>query len=488
MQTAYATEFPMTARLPAFLLVAACLLAAGPALAQSPPAGPGALRFEPFALPVMGGSTVEAERGTFSVPENRDVPGSRRIDIGFVRLRALTPTPAAPIVYLAGGPGGSGVDVVRGPRLPILQELRKVADVILLDQRGVGLSNQTPLCEASASFDAATPLTQAAYTAYYRDTVSHCAEVWRAAGVDLAGYTTVESADDIEDLRKVLKAPRLNLMGISYGTHLALATIRRHPDSIDRIALASVEGLDQTVKRPDRLDAALLRIAAAIDARPGRTEPFADVMRRVHARYATPQPLVLTAPDGQTATLQADAFVIRMMAGVFAKNPSSLHQLVAMYDALDQGRTGDFAGIVYSFMDGPLTLRAMPLAMDLASGVTPERAALIDAQVPDSIIGLAVNFPMPQLAGAVPGLDLGDDFRREASWGGPALILSGDLDLRTPMEEQAEATAGLSGRRTVIVRNGGHDLFEAHPDVQGLLVDFFSGRTVADGELVLPAP
>lgn len=490
MQTAFATEFPMTARLPALLLAAAVasLLAAAPALAQSSPTGPGPLRYEPFALPVMGGSTMEAERGTFSVPENRNDPRSRRIDIGFVRLRALTPTPGAPIVYLAGGPGGSGVDTMRGPRHLIFQELRKVADVILLDQRGTGLSNHTPLCSASAAFDAATPLTQASYTAYYRDTVDRCVDVWREAGVDLAGYTTVENADDIEALRQVLGVPRVNLMGISYGSHLTLATISRHPDSIGRIALTAIEGLDQTVKRPDRVDAVMLRIAAAIDAHPGRTEPFVEVMRRVHARYATPQPLVLTAPDGRTMTLQADAFVIRMMAGVFAKNPSSLPRLVAMYEALDKGETGAFAEIVYGFMDEPMSLRAMPLAMDLASGVTPRRAALIEAQAHASLTGLAINFPMPQLAGAIPGLDLGDGFRREAVWSGPALIFSGDLDLRTPMEEMVEATAGLSGRSTVIVRNGGHDLYEAHPDIQELLVSFFSGRDVPNGELVLPAP
>ena len=54
------------------------------------------------------------------------------------------------------------------------------------------------------------------------------------------------------------------------------------------------------------------------------------------------------------------------------------------------------------------------------------------------------------------------------------LLLSGDLDVRTPLEEQAEATAGLKRLHRILVRNGGHDLFEAHPDVPAILVDFFS--------------
>ena len=95
---------------------------------------------------------------------------------------------------------------------------------------------------------------------------------------------------------------------------------------------------------------------------------------------------------------------------------------------------------------------------------------------------------MPQLAGIVPGLDLGDRFRREIRSRHPVLLLSGDLDVRTPLEEQAAATAGLSNLHRILVRNGGHDLFEAHPDVPRLLVDFFAGRPVTVTELALPAP
>jgi pimeloyl-ACP methyl ester carboxylesterase len=101
---------------------------------------------------------------------------------------------------------------------------------------------------------------------------------------------------------------------------------------------------------------------------------------------------------------------------------------------------------------------------------------------------MAVNFPMPQLRGSVPDLDLGDRFRDEIRAPHPVLLFSGDLDVRTPLEEQAVATEGLGNLHRILVRNGGHDLFEAHPDVAGLLVDFFSGRPLTVTELSLPAP
>jgi pimeloyl-ACP methyl ester carboxylesterase len=126
--------------------------------------------------------------------------------------------------------------------------------------------------------------------------------------------------------------------------------------------------------------------------------------------------------------------------------------------------------------------------MDVASGIDDARLALVRRQAPASIAGMAVNFPMPQLNRTVPGLDLGDPFRREIDWRGPVLIFEGDLDVRTPLEEQAAATTGLRNVQRVRFRNGGHDLFEAHPDVAPILIAFFSGRPVTTSELVLPAP
>jgi len=130
----------------------------------------------------------------------------------------------------------------------------------------------------------------------------------------------------------------------------------------------------------------------------------------------------------------------------------------------------------------------MPQLIDVASGTTARRLALVRRQARTALTGVAINFPMPQLIGIVPGLDLGDRFRREIRSAHPVLLLSGDLDVRTPLEEQAAATAGLSRLHRILVRNGGHDLFEAHPDVSRLLVDFFSGRAVTATELTLPPP
>jgi pimeloyl-ACP methyl ester carboxylesterase len=450
------------------------------ALAVAPAAAAAPLKVEPTRFKLADGSEVPVERGTFSVPEDRNDPRSRRIDIGFIRFKSTNPSPGAPIVYLAGGPGGSGVATAKGPRQPIFLALRAVADVIALDQRGVGLSNHIPPCTARRKLDPAEPLTEASLTAYYLETLERCLDEWRSAGVAVTGYTTEQSADDVEALRRALGAKKVDLWGISYGSHLAFAAMRRHPRSIGRVALASVEGLDQTVKLPAHVDSTFARIerlAPGLGAR----------MRRVHARYdAAPQAFGLPG-GGQSFT--TDSFPLRMMAGILPKNPDGIAQLAAAYQGLEAGQTDALAPLIWGyFFKNPLTMSGMPELMDIASGATGAKLALVRRQAPSSIIGMATNFPMPQLRGAVPGLDLGDSFRREIGSNIPVLLLSGDLDVRTPLEEQAVATAGLKRLHRILVRNGGHDLFEAHPDVPAILMDFFSGRKVAVTELTLPEP
>lgn len=463
----------LSRRLAAAFLASALL--AAPALADPAPG----LTFEPHAFKLRDKTELPVEKGTFWVPEDRNDPSSRRIPIRFLRLKSTSPDPGSPIVYLAGGPGGSGTGTMQGPRQPVFLALRAVADVIVLDQRGTGMSTSIEPCTSTQPFDLATTvLTEASYTAYYRASLDQCLAQWRGQGAAINGYTTAQSAEDIEDLRRHLGARKLNLWGISYGTHLAFAYMRAHPSSVDRAALSSLEGLDQTVKLPAHLDRALERVAAA-----GGHPELVATMRRVHAKFDA-EPQTLSAGG---ATWRMDSFALRILASVLPKNPDGIPGLIQIYQALDAGVYDPVAGILHAnFLKDPLTMRGMPEAMDIASGITAARLAQVNAQAPASLLGRATNAPMPQLAGAIPGIDLGDAFRREIRSDAPTLVFMGDLDVRTPLEEQAAAMAGLSRRQTILFRNGGHDLFEAHPEVAAILSAWFRGEKLEVKELVLP--
>ena len=464
------------------VLAAAGLVLPGLALAQTPP------QAGPFRFKGWKGQEVDAERGFFEVPEDRRDPRSRKIRLGYVRFASTAAKPGPPIVYLAGGPGGEGTGAATGPRFPIFMALRAVSDVIAFDQRGTGLSSSIP--PRPVSKRPPPVFTEAGLTAYFRAEFQEAWLDWTKAGVAMSGYNTEQSADDIDDLRRHLGAETINLWGISYGTHLALSVLKRHGDRVHRVALASLEGQDQTVKRPARVDQLLGQVDDLLGADPAARAAIPDLMslmRRVHARLEAQPVAVKVKLNGALGEIKMGGFGIQMLAGALIANPNTLAMLPSLYLALDAGQTDVLAPFLGDVAD-LLSFRGMPEAMDLASGISPARLALVRREAKTAVVGAALNFPMPQLLGAVPGVDLGETFRTPLRIDQPALLVAGTLDGRTPLAEQDEVAEQFRRKSRVIVDNAGHNVFEAHPEVQSLLVRFFGGEAVADTRLSLPPP
>jgi pimeloyl-ACP methyl ester carboxylesterase len=473
------------------LLAAAGLVLPTLAFAQAvvPPLAPALpTQAGPFRFKGWRGQETDAERGFFEVPEDRRLSGSRKIQIAYVRFASTAAKPGPPIVYLAGGPGASATRAAAGPRFPIIMALREVADVIVLEQRGTGLSNAIP--ERPASTRPPPVFTQAGLTAYFREDFQEAWADWTKAGVAMTGYNTEQNADDIDDLRRHLGAEKVDLWGISYGTHLALSALKRHGDRINRVALASLEGQDQTVKRPAAIDGLLRQVDALLGADPAARAAIPDLpalMKRVHAKLEA-APIAMTATlNGAPVALRIGGFAIQLMAGGMIANPQTLVMLPKLYLALDAGRTEVLTPFANEFAN-LLGIAGMPEATDLASGISPGRLAVVRREAKTAVLGAALNFPMPQLLGVVPGVDLGEGFRAPLRIDHPALLVAGTLDGRTPMSEQDEVAAQFRRKSRVIVENAGHNVFEAHPEVQDLLVRFFRGEAVADTRLSLPPP
>jgi len=152
---------------------------------------------------------IKPELGRFSVPENYREPSRKRIDLAFIRFRTTASNPGAPILFLAGGPGTSGIDYASGPRFEPFLVLRQFGDIIALDQRGTGLSKPNLNCPRKFSYPTDRSANRKTFVRAYQKFAGSCAQYWRRKGVDLSAYNTETSADDVKELSKNLGDWRL---------------------------------------------------------------------------------------------------------------------------------------------------------------------------------------------------------------------------------------------------------------------------------------
>jgi hypothetical protein len=86
------------------------------------------VQFEPYEYTCQG-QRIQAELGRFVVPEWHEKRDGQEISLAFIRLKSTSAQPGPPIVYLAGGPGGSGIELAKGPRGQAFLAMREAGDV-----------------------------------------------------------------------------------------------------------------------------------------------------------------------------------------------------------------------------------------------------------------------------------------------------------------------------------------------------------------------
>jgi len=454
---------------------------------------PGHLTIEPYVFKASDGQEVEAELGKLLARENRSRADSRLIELAFVRFKSTAAKPGPPIVYLAGGPGGSGIATARGSRFPLFMAMREIGDVIAFDQRATGMSRPSLTCRESLDYPLDKPGEPNEILRLYKERARSCAAALKAQGIDLSAYNTNESADDLDDLRKALGAETISLWSISYGTHLALATIRRHERNIHRVILAGVEGPEATLKLPSQIQQQLEKINQLAKADPGVSGKVPDLIELMKSVFAQldKQPITIQTTDprgnqqgGRKIGVTIGKFDLqRITASVIGNN--EVRQLPVIYYALSKGET---SGLMLSILAQQVGREragslgsAMPVAMDCASGVSPRRLRRIENETKQTLLGATIDYPFPDVCAAVGVADLGEAFRSPVKAKTPALFISGTLDARTPVSNAEDARKGFPNSAHLIIDGAVHSdpLFLSSPQIKDVMLEFLKGQPVS---------
>lgn len=454
--------------------------------------GTGGLSIEPYRLSTYDGRQHEAELGRLWVPENRSKPSSRLIQVAFVRLKSRSTNPGPPIIWLAGGPGVPGVGMARVPvYFALFDQLREVSDVILLDQRGLGLSSPNLEC-APTPTPANVFETERSWLRTYTRKSLDCTRVWRSRGADVAGYTNDASADDIDDLRQALGAAKVSLLGHSYGTALALATIRRHEQRIDRVALAGVVGPDNLLAAPAEWDELLNKISAVAAQPAAPAAPYAELgslFEQAQAKLER-RPVVVSVKDklsGATRDIRIGKIGLQWLVRRRMSDARNYAGLPALLTTVIRGDHTLLAPQMDDLHNGFQGRSPMANGVDCSLGWSKARELSLVRQTPGALFS-NVNLQWRSNICEAMGVSRGDPsaLPRPAA-ATPALFLSGGLDTNTPPFQAEYVRWGFPNSTHVVIENSGHEML---PDrrVRALVVEFFGGAVASREVIQFPPP
>lgn len=217
----------------------------------SPALSPQAARYRAQELSWRGCIDPELEPGlpidyyrlqctTLTAPLNwADPSGGPEVEIAVSRLKAAI-TPAVGVLFTnPGGPGAAGVE------LPLLfvsdarKALLRSQDIYGIDVRGTGDSSNVT-CGGTSSRLLDPRERSTANLALLLDSAELTARACDVAGGQLIDYVSTEqTVRDLELLRAVVQAPKLNWIGFSAGTWLGAQYATAFPERVGNMVLDS---------------------------------------------------------------------------------------------------------------------------------------------------------------------------------------------------------------------------------------------------------
>lgn len=428
-------------------------------------------------FPPLPDETIQC--GYLTVPEDRANP-QRMIQLHVAIVASHSDTPAPdPVIFLNGGPGTYTLENI-GWLLPVTSDILARRDMIFFDQRGVGYSEPSLDCPEAAAARLANIerlLDRNAWQAITLEAMSACRQRLAAEGVNLSAYHSAASAADVEDLRQALGYESWNLLGVSYGTRLALTIMRDfgHTGAIRSAILDSVyppqvnDYVDVGVSAQRAFDLLFSRCEANAACNAAYPDLETRFYRLVDALNAAP--LILPVSDRVNATIYripvtGDDLVGIVFDMMYDRNrisalPKMLRQIENGYSTILAER---LSGTLYTadwFSEGMgMSVQCIEEAsfttnadIQSATGSLPPQLAHKFVTDTENVLEICAAWqitPAPALENEPVRSDL------------PVLLLAGDYDPITPPTFAEETAVYLSNSFVLTFIGVSHGVIEGH--------------------------
>ena len=408
-----------------------------------------------------------------TAPLDWEDPGKGEITLSVVRHRA-TGTPVGSLLTNPGGPGSSGVDLIKDSLdFAVGPDLIENYDVIGFDPRGVGASTAVRCYDAAEMDDylygipaatRGTPEWEAELLAGHKRFAEACDA--NSDGI-LPYITTVNAARDMDLIRAVLGDKQLNYLGYSYGTFLGATYAKLYPQKAGRLVLdgaidPAVPGLEVGATQALGFESALRAyMQNCLDSGECPFNGTVDeAMADLGALLASVDRTPLKNGDGRM--LGADSLLTGIIAALYSQDSWG-----ALTQALDEALQGDpnTAFLLADFYNGrengayidnsSEAFRAYN-CMDYPVEDDPAAEAAIDAKIAEGAPTIAPYWSGPDSCEVWPYPPTGTRGEITAEGAGPILVIGTTNDPATPYE-WSESLADQLEEGVLITRVGeGH--------------------------------
>ena len=360
-----------------------------------------------------------------------------------------------PLVIFNGGPGQASSEIGGFVKVAF-KAIREHRDIILIDQRGTGLS--TPIqCDADESQD----LSKGYNVADHSSSIKEC----RSKHALPVEYFTMENVvADTHLILNKLGYNHVNLWGVSWGTRTAVHYLRRYPEHVRSVMLDGVLPPDVGIFETDFASAtrALDMLTKACNESVECFQAYGDVgalverlaqkAREGNLRYVGNDPIL---GDPVDVKLDFISLVQNIRGLLYA--PQKATMLPMALKKLDEGDGRSFVALI---SDGVMMSKSMYLGATLSllcgeevPRVTPEQAKAMS-------LGHFTRDSYHQYwstsCAEWPSKAGDDDIHQPLLSSVPMLVLSGELDPVTPPSMGEHIVKSFEDSRHIIVNGVGH--------------------------------
>jgi len=391
-------------------------------------------------------ANYKADFGIILVPENRNNPDSKTIELAFIRIHALEDRSSEPLFLLNGGPGKSNIRGI----LPSV--FFKHNDLVIVGYRGIDSSVKLKCPEVDKAFVTENPLSPPSIMRI-RKIIRNSYDWYVKDGVDINGYTVSETVDDIEAVRKALGNDSINLFSSSYGTILAYVYCLKYPQNTRRNMMVGASNISHhLVSEPEAIDKVLRHYNKLWKGDPQASRRTPDILKTI-------QNVLKTLPrDWKHIKVDPDKIKICTYWLLYETETAAM-----IFDAYVAAEKGDYSGLAFlshSYEDevGSREFWCEYFSKALSCGLDTSRNLVEEMEPPGTIIGSpsAKLFLGAASQGGWPIKPIPEKYRKMDNCEVETLVLMGNLDPSSPPEYIQEIMPYFKKGRLIILCDMGH--------------------------------